>query len=74
MSSVAAHIEIEQMIRWLCEHANHFTISTFNGGVSIYASWMGSDKDGCALRLGTGPTLHEALAGAVEYMRREYGK
>ena len=62
-------IEIEQAVRCLCETANHFTISTFNGGVNVYAAWMGSEVDGIALRIGEGPTLREALKSACEYMK-----
>lgn len=60
-------IEIEQMVRLLCETANHFTISTFNGGVYIFAAWMRESNE--ALRIGEGPTLREALASACRHMQ-----
>lgn len=64
-------IEIEQLVRWLCEHANHFTINTYNGGVAIYAAWMGSTANGTPTKLGDGPTLREALADAIATMKRQ---
>lgn len=68
MSKQIDDIEIEQLVRVLCAKANHFTISTYNGGVNVYAAWMGATVDGIALRIGEGPTLREALRSAVEYM------
>lgn len=69
MPEVSEDIEIEQMVRWLCTHANHFTVITYNGGVSVYSAWMRAGADQSPLKLGDGPTLREALADAVRTVR-----
>lgn len=65
-------IEIEQMVRWLCTHAHHFTIITSNVDVSVYSAWMRSGDDQSPICLGQGPTLREALADACDTVKRDY--
>lgn len=62
--------EIEAMLRFLCRHANHFTIITSNFDISIYSAWsrVGTKEP---LRFGHGPTLREALASACDWVKQE---
>ena len=65
-------IEIEQMVRWLCSHAHHFTIITSNVDTCIYSAWQRRGDDQRPLRLGKGPTLRQALAAAVQTVRAKH--
>ena len=60
--------EIEQMVRWLCVHENHFTLITSNVDVCIYSACMGPTG---RPPIGKGPTLRSALESAVATVRRQ---
>ena len=63
--------EIEQMVRWLCTHENHFTIITSNFDVCIYSACMGTKGKP---PIGKGPTLRTALQSAIDHVQKQAKK
>ena len=61
-------MEIEQMVRWICVHENHFTIITSNFDVCIYSACMGTSGKP---PIGKGPTLRAALADAITTVKKK---
>lgn len=64
-------IEIEQMVRWLCTHWNHWGITTDNFGFDIWSLCHHENVD--MKKLARGSTLREALCAACDRVRELEG-